>query len=205
MSQPRWAVVVPVKPLSRAKSRLRQDVPGVCLDRLALAFALDTVAAALASDPVAEVLVVTDDDVAAEASLALGARVAPDRPRRGLNPAVRYGASLLTGRPVAALAGDLPALRPAELAAALDAATALGRRCFVPDAPGSGTVLLAAPAGVDLDPRFGAGSARAHEASGAAPLAGDWPTLRRDVDTAADLASASRLGLGPRATALLDR
>jgi 2-phospho-L-lactate guanylyltransferase len=28
-------------------------------------------------------------------------------------------------------------------------------------------------------------------------LVGDWPSLRRDVDTAADLAAAERLGLGP--------
>jgi len=196
--------VVPVKPLAAAKTRLRGKVRGVGHERLALAFALDTVAAVLASDAVAEVVVVTDDDVTGEALRALGVRVVPDEPRRGLNPAVRYGASLVADRPVAAIAGDLPALRPVELAAALDAAASLGRRCFVPDAPGTGTVLLAAPAGVDLDPRFGPGSAAAHEASGATRLAGDWPTLRRDVDTAADLACASRLGLGPRAAALLN-
>lgn len=37
----------------------------------------------------------------------------------------------------------------------------------------------------------------------ALPLRGAWPTLRRDVDTAADLAAAARLGLGPRTAALL--
>ncbi|PWU44589.1 2-phospho-L-lactate guanylyltransferase, partial [Micromonospora globispora] len=40
-------------------------------------------------------------------------------------------------------------------------------------------------------------------ASGALPLTGDWPTLRRDVDTADDLATATRLGLGPRTAALV--
>jgi 2-phospho-L-lactate guanylyltransferase len=54
-----------------------------------------------------------------------------------------------------------------------------------------------------LDPRFGPGSAAAHAASGARPLHGDWPTLRRDVDTDADLADAARLGLGPRTARLL--
>jgi 2-phospho-L-lactate guanylyltransferase len=34
------------------------------------------------------------------------------------------------------------------------------------------------------------------------PLAGAGPTLRRDVDTAADLTTAARLGLGPRTAAL---
>ncbi|MCN0180088.1 2-phospho-L-lactate guanylyltransferase, partial [Salinispora arenicola] len=42
----------------------------------------------------------------------------------------------------------------------------------------------------------------AHAASGALALLGDWPSLRRDVDTTTDLAEAARLGLGPR-TALL--
>ncbi|TDC57227.1 2-phospho-L-lactate guanylyltransferase, partial [Micromonospora sp. KC207] len=85
------------------------------------------------------------------------------------------------------------------------AAGPAGVRRFVADAPGTGTVLLAAPPGVPLDPRFGVGSAEAHEASGALPLAGDWPTLRRDVDTATDLAAAARLGLGPRTAGLAAR
>ncbi|MGW1453349.1 2-phospho-L-lactate guanylyltransferase, partial [Micromonospora sp. NPDC002411] len=69
--------------------------------------------------------------------------------------------------------------------------------------PGSGTVLLTAPPGVPLDPRFGVGSAVAHAASGALPLTGDWPSLRRDVDTPTDLATAIRLGLGPHTAALV--
>ncbi|MGW4498871.1 hypothetical protein ACWENR_09660, partial [Micromonospora sp. NPDC004336] len=39
-------------------------------------------------------------------------------------------------------------------------------------------------------------------ASGALALAGVWPSLRRDVDTADDLAAAARLGLGPTTAAL---
>jgi 2-phospho-L-lactate/phosphoenolpyruvate guanylyltransferase len=191
-----WSIVVPVKPLPAAKTRLRGGVPGVDHELLVLAFALDTVAAALACPTVIEVLVVTDDAVMGKALAELGAFVVPDKPDAGLNEAVRYGASLASrgATHCAALAADLPALRPAELGAALTAAT--GPRCFVPDAPGTGTVLLAAPAGVPLDPRFGPGSARAHGASGALPLAGDWPSLRRDVDMPADLAEAAALGLG---------
>jgi 2-phospho-L-lactate/phosphoenolpyruvate guanylyltransferase len=56
------------------------------------------------------------------------------------------------------------------------------------------------PPGGDLDPHFGPGSAVAHAASGARPLDGDWPSLRRDVDTPADLTAAARLGLGPRSS-----
>jgi 2-phospho-L-lactate guanylyltransferase len=91
----------------------------------------------------------------------------PDRPDAGLNDAMRWGADAVAGLGTsrAVLAGDLPALKPAELAEAL--AVALGERSFVADAAGTGTVLLTAPGGVALDPLFGPGSARAHAASGA--------------------------------------
>ena len=94
------------------------------------------------------------------------------------------------------LSADLAALRPAELAAALAAAEEWPR-AFVPDAAGAGTTLLTARPGVGLDARYGAGSRAAHRDSGAVELAGDWPSLRRDVDTPADLAAATALGVGP--------
>jgi 2-phospho-L-lactate guanylyltransferase len=97
---------------------------------------------------------------------------------------------------VVALTADLPAMRPEDLESALVAAARAGRRAFVPDLEGTGTVLLAAPAGEALAPQFGPGSAAAHLRSGAARLEGAWPSLRRDVDTPADLDAAARLGLG---------
>jgi 2-phospho-L-lactate/phosphoenolpyruvate guanylyltransferase len=199
MREPEWAVVVPVKPLAAAKTRLRKTTVGVPHDRLVLALAQDTVGAALACPLVAEVLVVTDDPVAAAALARLGARTVADEPDAGLNAAVSYGAAVVArpGRWVAALTADLPALRPVELAAALRAAASAGERGFVPDAAGTGTTLLVTPPGVALDPRFGPGSAASHLAFGAGRLDGDWPSLRRDVDTHDDLAEAARLGLGP--------
>ncbi|MGI5522930.1 2-phospho-L-lactate guanylyltransferase [Micromonospora sp. CA-259024] len=205
MSQPRWAVVVPVKRLSAAKSRLRGALPGVPHEELALALAADTLRAVLACPAVAEALVVTDDPRVTAMARAAGARVLPDGPGAGLNAAFRHGAAGRVAGWVAGLTADLPALRPAELAGAL--LTAQNGRAevprFVPDAPGDGTVLLTAPPGVPLDPHFGVNSAVAHTASGALPLTGDWPSLRRDVDTAADLTTAARLGLGPRTAALV--
>lgn len=208
-----WSVVLPVKRLAVAKSRLRGALDGVPHEELALALARDTVAAALACPLVAEVVVVTSDPAATAALGALGARTVADpelgAPEvSGLNAAVAHGAATVdAGRPVAALTADLPALRPAELAAALDAGTALDTggaavRWFVPDAAGTGTVLLAAAVGTALRPGFGTGSAVRHQRSGAVRRGGDWPTLRRDVDTAADLADAARLGLGRYTAAL---
>jgi 2-phospho-L-lactate guanylyltransferase len=65
-------------------------------------------------------------------------------------------------------------------------------------------VLLTAPPGVPLDPRFGIGSAAAHAGSGAVELTGDWPALRRDVDTPDDLWAVLSLGAGTHTAALLD-
>jgi 2-phospho-L-lactate guanylyltransferase len=197
-----WTAVIPVKRLSGAKSRLRGAVPDEWHQDLALAMVRDTVAAVLACPDVAELLVVTDDEAAASAVAALGARAVPDRPGAGLNDALRFGADVVAGlsRRRAVLAGDLPALRPGELSAAL---RGVRRRSYVPDADGTGTVLLAAPAGTALDPRFGVGSAAAHAASGARTLAADWPGLRHDVDTAQDLARVLELGAGEHTCDLL--
>jgi 2-phospho-L-lactate guanylyltransferase len=184
-------VLVPLKPLADAKSRLRGAAHGH--EDLVLALARATVSAALATDGVAEVLVVTRDPRAAAELRGCGAGVLTDE-GRDLNDALRRAAATVPG-PVAALPADVPALRPAELAQALAAAG--GRRAFVPDATGLGTVLLVAATGRPLDPRFGPGSAAAHEHSGALRLAGAWPTLRRDVDTADDLAVVRAWGVLP--------
>jgi len=193
-----WTVLVPVKELALAKSRLRGALPGVPHPDLVLALVLDTLDAALACPAVAAVLVVTADEVVSAAARDLGAKVLPDTPAAGLNPALEHGAAAAGRGPLAALAGDLPALRAHDLAAALSAVTTRG---YVPDAAGTGTTLLAAPAGTLLDPRFGPDSARAHAASGAVALPAG-ASLRRDVDTAEDLAAAALLGLGARTAAL---
>ena len=198
MAVHRWGVVVPLKLLDRAKTRL---VVGDAHARaeLALAFAEDVVAAALACPAVERVVVVTDDPRAAAALAGPRVVVEPDRPGTGLNPAIEHGALGLAGLAVAALAADLPALRPQELQAAL---VAVVHRGFVPDAGRAGTTLLAAVAGVALAPAYGLGSRRLHLDSGAVELAAG-ATLRRDVDTLADLEQALRLGVGARTAAAL--
>jgi len=200
-----WSVVVPAKRLADAKTRLRPVTAGrpdaaTAHAELVLALLADTVEAALRCSAVDAVLVVTDDPAAVRVVRRLGAATAADAPGAGLNAALVHGANLLDG-PVAALSSDLPALRPEELDAALTAA-ARSPRAFVTDAQGRGTTLLTAT-GVPLDPRFGAGSAAAHAAGGARPLDGDWPGLRRDVDTADDLRAAVRLGAGRHTAAVL--
>ena len=201
-----WGVVVPVKRLAHAKSRLAA-YGGALRQELALAFAADVVAAALRCAAVERVLVVSDDERAAAVLRDLGATVVADAPDDGLNPALRHGAALLRAdRPdcgVATVSADLPSLRAEDLAAVL-AQVPRGGRAFVADADGRGTTLLAAGPGAELDPAYGGGSRTRHLASGAVELAGP-AALRRDVDTPEDLRRALALGLGPRTSAVVAR
>ena len=200
-----WSVLMPVKVLGVAKSRLA-ELTGPRRAEFALALACDTVTAVLGSiglgsGAAARVIVVTDDQVAAAALAALGALIIPDEPRAGLNAALRHGAGYAAARwpgsGTAALSADLPALRPAELGRALRAAAAWPA-AFVADAAGDGTTLYTAVPGVPFRPAFGLASRARHAAGGAAELALDGiPGLRRDVDTPDDLRGAVRLGLGP--------
>ncbi|MFG3494640.1 2-phospho-L-lactate guanylyltransferase [Streptomyces sp. NPDC047928] len=196
-----WSVVIPLKPLALAKSRLASAAGPGERPGLALAFAQDTVAAALACPAVRDVVVVTDDRVAAVTLAALGASAVPDRPAAGLNAALAYGAERARerrpGAPVAALNADLPALRPGELARVLAAA---GRfpRAFLTDAAEIGTTLLTAGPGIELRPAFGGASRRRHLSSGAVEiLLAGVASVRQDVDTGDDLRAALALGVGP--------
>ncbi|MFF3395215.1 2-phospho-L-lactate guanylyltransferase [Streptomyces sp. NPDC002669] len=196
-----WSLVVPLKPLARAKSRLAPATGDALRPRLALAFARDTVAAALSCPAVLDVVVVTDDAEAGAALTALGARVVPDEPDRGLNAALAHGARTVRARrpraALAALNADLPALRPGELARVLNYSAEFPRT-FVTDAAGIGTTFLSAAPGVELCPAFGGPSRGRHLDSGAveADLTG-IDSVRQDVDTGADLRAALALGVGP--------
>ncbi|NUR86134.1 MAG: 2-phospho-L-lactate guanylyltransferase, partial [Nonomuraea sp.] len=136
----RWSVVIPVKTLVAAKTRLAAAT-GPYRTRLAVAVASDTVSAALSCPQVSRVIVVTSDPAAAGPLGALGAEVVTD-PDRGLNTALRTGAAhaVRHGGPIAALQADLPALRPAELGVVLSAAAEFDQS-FVPDAQEIGTTL----------------------------------------------------------------
>ena len=197
----KFALLVPVKALERAKSRLVVSSHGHRVP-LMRAFALDAITAAARSALVRQVYVVTDEpglDVG-------GAMLLPDEGEGDLNQALVRAALrvrlLDPSLAVAAMCADLPSLRTDHLDDALRAG--LSPRWFVADASGTGTSLLAAGPGVDLDPHFGLGSAARHEASGAAPVRAEVATLRMDVDTLEDLARARLLGVGDHTAAALD-
>jgi 2-phospho-L-lactate guanylyltransferase len=194
-----YVVLLPVKPPARGKSRLAVDP--VRRRALAAAFALDTARACLGAVRVAAVLAVTDDARFADDLRAAGCDTIPDGVAGDLNESLRLAAAEARRRwpkaiPVAVCA-DLPALRSTDLDAGLTSYADSGRPAFVTDREGLGTTMYVAPFD-DFDPHFGPGSREAHLASGAREISGELSSLRYDVDDAAGLAAATRLGLGAR-------
>lgn len=201
------SLIVPVRDAASAKSRLAERGGADAQARrasLAAAIALDTVAAARAAREVGELIV-----VGSLAEPLDGVRVVDD-PGYGLLVAIGAGiAAADPAAPTAVLLGDLPALQPADLDAALVAASE-HHWAFVPDAEGEGTTLIVAAAGLPHSLRFGADSAEQHRDAGYVELAvREHSGLRRDVDTLeqltalAALADAGVVLLGPRTRALL--
>ncbi len=194
----KWGIVVAVKDLCQAKSRMR-TLRAPVRARLVLAMLTDVLAALRATPHVTHIVVVTDDGDVARVARRGGARVVPD-PGRGLNAAFVAGARAVPVVSVAAVMADLPLLTAEDLSATLRAAEHHAT-AYVPDRAGSGTTILTAR-GVPLEPAFGPGSAMAHART--AVRLDATPGLRHDIDTLDDLAAASREGLGP-ATASVAR
>lgn len=198
-AQPEVAVLIAVKRLTTAKTRLAPVLSASARETLVLAMLVDTVTAASAVPAVSSITVVTPDPDAAAAARELGAQALMDPTPEGhpdpLNNALSAAEAAALAPNIVVLQGDLPALRSGELAEAV-AAARRHPRSFVSDRHGTGTSALFT-FGVPLDPRFGAESTRRHADSGAAELTGGWPGLRCDIDTPDDLAVALQLGLGP--------
>ncbi len=209
---PDVGVIIAVKLLPAAKTRLSATFDAEARELLVLAMLTDTLTAAGDAAAVRSITVVTPDPTAATAARHLGAEVLTDPTPAGhpdpLNNAIREAAALVASRMpnLVVLQGDLPALRTEELDRAVDAARA-HRRSFVPDQQSTGTAALFA-FGAPLSPQFGQQSAGLHRDGGAVELRADWPGLRCDIDTPADLTPARGLGLGAapaRVLAAMDR
>ena len=199
----RWRLIIPVKGQLTAKSRLHPPA-GVARAALAHAFALDTITAAAAGISPAHLVVVTEDEPTATFVRDLGGIVVADQ-GAGLNPAILTGIGyvhrVLGPGPTAVLLGDIPTLRPPDLIQAL-AACGMHPRALVPDASGSGTVLLSALSPHDLNPQFGPDSARRHS-GGCVRLDLDLPALRTDVDDDQTLRRAITIGVGKHTALVL--
>lgn len=204
--QSSWTIVIPVKGLAAAKSRMSADGSrgtGV----LALAFFQDTVLAARACDRVSLVVVTTSDPLVGSWATDHGCAVVSDAGHPGINAAAAHAARHFAGESgIAVVVSDLPSATPAAMGLALDLA-ARYPVSFLADLDGTGTTMWMTARGGLAEPAFGPSSRAAHRIAGAADLVdrhGDLPGLRavrRDVDTATDLAQARAMGVGPHTQA----
>jgi len=194
------ALIVAVKRLAAAKTRLAPVFSARTRENVVLAMLVDTLTAAKRVGSLGSITVITPDEAAAAAAAELGADVLADPTPEGhsdpLNNAIAAAERAIAGSfsNIVVLQGDLPALQSQELTEAL-AAARHHRRSFVADRLATGTAALCA-FGTPLDPQFGSDSAARHRRSGAIELTGAWPGLRCDVDTPADLVAARHLGVG---------
>ena len=188
-------VVLPVKRFHDAKVRLADHGlrPG---ERRALATGMltDVLESLRKAEYVDDVIVVTGDPGAEVLARGYGAQAIADdeaeghseAAQRGIDWAIEQGAfhALL-------LAGDTPALDPAEIDELLDGLPEGAEVVIIPDRHGTGTnALLLTPPDI-IRPSFGEGSRGRHEelarAAGAAVRIAELPSLLLDVDTGDDL------------------
>ncbi|WP_218014534.1 CofC family guanylyltransferase [Mycolicibacterium palauense] len=225
---PDVGLIIAVKRLASAKTRLASAFSAEYREQLVLAMLVDTIAAARRVRALASITVVTPDEAAAAAVTELGAEAVHDPTPDGhpdpLNNAIDVAAATVPaggvtttraartdqaaraaqGIPnIVVLQGDLPAMQPHELTEAIATARRYPRS-FVADRHGTGTVALFG-FGVPLNPRFGPDSAARHRDSGAIELTAAWPGLRCDIDTPEDLISARSLGVGAMTRRTADR
>lgn len=191
----RIAAIIPVGTIEGAKSRLGETLDAEERQDLAERLLARTVAAALAVERLADVLVISPDREVLQRAAEQGARTLRQR-TRGLNAGLseaRADVSAGGADAILVLPIDLAFVSAEAVAAVLepmirpDAALAV---VLVTDRHGTGTNALALrPPGV-IEFAFGPGSRRAHreaaEAAGASYTEVDGP-LAFDIDTPADL------------------
>ena len=190
-------VVIPVQAFEHAKSRLGAALDAEERRDLVERLLIGTVAAALSTPDVAEVLVISPDPEVLEVATEAGARGLEQR-SRGLNPALQEARAAASGSRLLILPADLPGLRPADLALVLEAGDAAGSPSVVlaPDRHGTGTNALLLDPPDAIDPAFGGDSRAGHAwlaASADIPFTEVTGVLDLDVDTPDDLLLAEAL------------
>ena len=183
-------VIVPVKGLGDAKSRLAEVFGPRQRAELVLAMLEDVLIAVRAAHDGPLLLVTPDDDYAPAARRA-GAELIADA-GGGYNAAVSQALAAAAAREAGAalvLPADQPRAQPSELRDGIEALE--DHAIVVAPSRDSGTGLLGLRPPGAIAPAFGIGSAARHRANGeAAGLAVAWlelPSLRDDIDEAGDL------------------
>ena len=182
------SLVIPVKDLDRAKSRLK--VPLQTRRSIAEQLMQHTLRTVNASEAVSDVVVVASDPGIRNFARTLGIDCVEDM-HNELNGAIQSGlraaAALWPGRMLGVLVSDLPCLTPAALDRVVMESIASARPRTVVDRAGTGTTFLSIPAGCDVPMRFGRGSAQRFAAEGCVPIDDAPFEMRADLDTVTDM------------------
>jgi 2-phospho-L-lactate guanylyltransferase len=190
-------VAIPVRAFEGAKSRLGAVLDAEERHDLVEAMLLRTIAAALATPGIVEVIVVSPDPEALGVAEAAGARPLPQR-TRGLNPALQEARAAATGDRLLILPGDLPTIDARDLAQVLAAGDAAGSPSvvLVPDRHRRGTNALLLDPPDAIDPAFGGDSRAGHAwlaESADIPFRELTGVLELDLDTPEDLLLAEAM------------
>ncbi len=207
-----WTVLIPMKPLAEAKTRLRESqqvgaTPSA--SDLAQAFLRDVISAAQGAVRTSRVVVTGEDPAIATLARQSGAHFLPeptaaavgDHDKTSLNAAIAAALGSVKAEygshPIVVVTGDLAALRSESLDSILSAVEDLGESGFVADTAGTGTTMLALLPTTAANPRFGSDSAAAHRSQDIRDVSHHASAdARLDVDTPADLHAALILGVG---------
>ena len=190
-------VAIPVRAFDGAKSRLGAVLDAEERHDLVERLLRRAISAALATEGVTEVIVVSPDPEVLGVAAAAGARPVEQR-SRGLNPSLQEARDAATGERLLIVPADLPSVTPDALSRLLAAGDAAGSPSVVlaPDRHGRGTnALLLDPCDV-IDPAFGGDSRAGHAwlaSSADAAFVEVRDILGLDVDTPEDLLIASAL------------
>jgi 2-phospho-L-lactate/phosphoenolpyruvate guanylyltransferase len=188
--------IVPQKALSAAKSRLGGALPRAARMELSMILLRRVCGVLRAAPGVEGIAIMTPDPAVAARAAGWGVSAFPDAGpdlntalQRSIETAARCHAVLV-------VAGDLPFVTPADVAALL-AAAAPGRLVVAPSKEGTGTNAVVVPPGLAFQPAYGAGSLAAHR-RGARALRYEVIEVRRpglafDVDSEIDLRGLAML------------
>jgi 2-phospho-L-lactate guanylyltransferase len=190
------SVVVPVRALEGAKSRLGAVLDAEERRDLVVGMLRRTIAAALATPGVVEVIVVSPDPEALAIAGADGAHPLLQQ-SRGLNPAFQEARAAATGDRMLLLPADLPTITSDDLVGILAAGDAAGSPSVVlaPDRHRLGTNALLVDPSDAIDPAFDGDSRSGHAwlaESAEVPLVELAGVLELDIDTPEDLLLAEQ-------------
>ncbi len=191
-----WDVFLPLKQFVTGKSRL-QGLPNNERKSLIRAMANDVIDAILQLSNVGSITIVGLHHLDVTTNPDLRIRSFPLTQMTGINNDVRraIGAS----NKISVILPDLPSITSAELAIALDLASA-NEQSFIPDFSGKGTTIYFVTNSNAFNPQFGPNSALEHLKNGAKELSHPaFAGIMRDCDDFTDLGQIPLSALG-RAT-----